>query len=216
MTDFHEISLHDETIDELNQQQSKFSNCLNCIQQLVNNIRNRLVKIFNVCFPCILHYYTHLIFIIVFEIIFFFKYATKIEKELIYKLVEDIVITFVNVYIKYNPNINPIDLSYEMTQFICDEYNQMANNHNETIYQNCLFGIIVIISVFALILLLGCNFYGYKLVSNIVIDSIVLIFLLGIWQYIFFEYVILNYKIITIGEIICVAVETVYKYLQKN
>ncbi len=171
---------------------------------------------FNYYFPYVLHYYTHLIFIIVFEIIFYFKYATIIEKELIRDLITSMVSTVIEIYFQYNPQANKIVLTQEMAQAICDKYDKMANNHNDTIYENCLVGIIVLISFFCLILLIGTKLYGYKLVVGVVIDSIVLIMLLGIFEYFFFAYIILGYQIITMGEIICIAVNIAYQYMQTH
>lgn len=171
---------------------------------------------FNDYFPYVLHYYTHLFFIIIFEIIFYFKYATTIEKELIYNLITSIVETMVDIYFQHNPNANKIVLTQEMVQAICNKYNQMANDHNSVIYENCLVGIIVLISFFSIILLVGTRLYGYKLVLSVIADSIMLIMLLGIFEYFFFAYIILGYEIITMGEIICIAVNTVYQYIQNH
>jgi hypothetical protein len=139
-----------------------------------------------------------------------------IEKELIHNLITSIVETIVALYFEYNPQADRIMLTQEMAQAICDKYNQLVNHHNDVIYQNCLLGIIVLISVFSMIILVGTRLYGYKLVLGVIADSIMLIMLLGIFEYFFFAYIILGYQIITMGEIICIAVTAVYKYLQSH
>lgn len=179
-------------------------------------IWKKIKNTFNDYFPYVLHYYTHLIFIIVFEIIFYFKYATTIEKELIHNLITSIVSTIVEIYFQHNPEANKIVLTQEMAQAICDKYNQMSNDHNNIIYENCLVGIIILISVFSVILLIGTRLYGYKLVLSVIADSIMLIMLLGIFEYFFFAYIILGYQIITMGEIICIAVNAVYQYMKTH
>lgn len=192
--------------------------CFKSIQNYLERkkIWHRTKENFNIVFPYILHYYTHLIFIIVFEIIFYFKYATMIEKELINSLITNIVTTLVEIYFSHNPQADKLILSEELTQAICNKYNQITNNHNDIIYENCLLGIIILIAVFSLILLVGTKLYGYKLVSSVIVDSIVLIMLLGIFEYLFFAYIILDYQIITMGEIICVAVNVAYQYMQTH
>lgn len=179
-------------------------------------IWTKIKEKFNDYFPYVLHYYTHLIFIIVFEIIFYFKYAVTIEKELIQNLITSIVETIVDIYFQHNPEANRIILTQEMAQAICDKYNDMTNNHNNVIYENCLLGIIVLISIFSIILLIGTRLYGYKLVMSVIADSIMLIMLLAIFEYFFFAYIILGYQIITMGEIICIAVNTVYQYMKTH
>lgn len=171
---------------------------------------------FTVAFPYILHYYTHLFFIIIFEIIFYFKYAVVIEKELIHNLITSIVSTIVDMYFEYNPNANKITLTAEMAKAICDKYYNGFNHHNDLIYQSCLIVIIVLVSVFSVILLTGTKLYGYKVVLSVIVDSIVLILLLGIFEYCFFAYIILGYQIITMGEIICIAVTAVYQYMSEH
>lgn len=191
-----------------------FRRCQNFLERrgIWKNVKDK----FNIYFPYVLHYYTHLIFIIVFEIIFYFKYATIIEKALIHNLISSIVGTIVDIYFQHNPDANKLTLTQEMAQAICDKYNQMANNHNDIIYENCLIGIIILISIFSVILLIGTRLYGYKLVLGVILDSIMLIMLLGIFEYFFFAYIILGYKIITMGEIICIAINTVYQYMQTH
>jgi len=191
-----------------------FKNMQNYLEK--TKIWNNIKITFGICFPYILHYYTHLIFIIVFEIIFYFKYAVIIEKQLIHDLVTSMVSTIVDIYFEYNKDANKIELTQEMVDAICDKYNQLTNSHNDVIYENCLIGIIVLISVFSIIILIGTRLYGYKLVLGVIADSIMLIMLLGIFEYFFFAYIVLGYKIITMGEIICIAVNAVYLYMNTN
>jgi hypothetical protein len=196
-------------------------NCMSCIRRIqtvldesptFKYIKKKLYEYF----PYILHYYTHLIFIIVFEIMFYFKYATEIEKEVIHNMIKSIVNTLVELYFEYNPDADKITLSQQMADAICAKYESGYNPHNAEIYQNCLVGIIILISIFCIIILTGTRLYGYKLVLSVIADSIMLIMLLGIFEYFFFAYIILGYQVTSIGDVVCTAVQIVYEYLKSH
>jgi hypothetical protein len=187
-------------------------------QRIKNNyVIVRFCEEFKLYFPYILHYYTHLIFIIVFEIIFYFKYVTTIEKKLIKNMITKIVNTFVQIYFNNNPNAeNNIFISQQLVTEICDNYSSPSNQHNDLIYEKCLIIIIILLCVFTLILLVGSQLYNIKLVANVLLDSLCLIFFLGIFEYCFFEYIVLGYQITSAGEVACIGMNTVYTYLNKH
>lgn len=168
-------------------------------------------------FPYVLHYYTHVIFIIIFEIIFYFQYAVVMERKLIKDLIVDLVDNFADVYLKYYPDapVTP-EITEKMANEICEIYESSEQADNDKIYESCLMLIIILLFVFSIVILFGTRTYGFKLILNVLCDSLILLMILGIFEYFFFAFVILGYKIISAGDIICDAVQEAYKYVNTN
>lgn len=194
-------------------------NCLKKIQSYLDKsetftfVKNTIKE----KFPYVLHYYTHVLFIIVFEIIFYFQYAVVIEKQMINNMVEDIVYKFADLYFTYVPEARQYanQLTEQIVEDVCDKYVSKDDVQNEKIYERCLLFVIGLLIFFCIVVLTGTKFYGYKKVLGTIFDSMILIFLLGIFEYCFFTFVILCYKIISTGDIICTAIKALYTYINK-
>lgn len=146
--------------------------------------------------------YLHFLMVMCFEIIFYFKYVTSYEKKGIYKMIEtsmnglleDVEINQLTDSQRYNlDNLCNSDIEYKTN-----------DNHNNALYINSLY--IICLSVVFMIVLLIIESRIFNLKSTFVEDlkySMLTVCFIAIFDYFFFVYFIMEYKIINQGELMC-------------
>ena len=159
---------------------------------------------------------THIMFIAVFEIIFFFKIISNYETTSFYSLMNSII----------DPLVNDINqLSYEDLTLFKYEFNQMynltlineqlaisnviKNNYNNKLFINAWIYAICL-SVVACIITIIAHFKKEKInILKIITDNVVMILMLSIYEYMFFMTIILNYKFLEPNQLMGYIVSTI-------
>jgi len=161
-------------------------------------IKNKLISVF-----------FHIFLMSVFEIFFYFFFIVNIEKELFL----DKLMTYNNqLYANYNNNISPEQhaiISNIMNNLFNEKMlEDLKNNYEEDMKQqqilfNMLLNKSIVLSTIVGSIFISSIIYGRKEVKInwVLFENILLFLFLGLYEYIFFNTIILKYNPITDGEI---------------
>lgn len=144
-----------------------------------------------------------------FELLFFFSFVTKYEDQALTSVFSSITNTATQSCNTLNNNdkqivdyilgllVNGTILENNSNQ----NYNsRMSYNHNLMIWAIMLFVLLFVFNI----LIIGINYCYYKRKINfkgIIIDNLVMISLLGLYEYFFFSYIVFNYQTTTPEEL---------------
>ena len=158
-------------------------------------------KLISVCF--------HIFLMSVFEIFFYFFFIINIEREL---FLEKLLTYNKQIYEKYNENVSPEE-HVMISNTIYNLFNEkmlkdLKDNYEEDIHQQkILFKMLlnkaIILSTIVGSIFISTIIYGRKEVKInwVLFENILLFLFLGLYEYIFFNIIILKYNPITDGEI---------------
>lgn len=158
-------------------------------------------KLISVCF--------HIFLMSVFEIFFYFFFIINIEREL---FLEKLMTYNEQIYEKYNENVSPEEHAI-ISNTIYNLFNEkllkdLKDNYEEDMYQQkILFKMLlnkaIILSTIVGSIFISTIIYGRKEVKInwVLFENILLFLFLGLYEYIFFNIIILKYNPITDGEI---------------
>jgi hypothetical protein len=172
----------------------------NKIMKYENNIelKNKLISVF-----------FHIFLMSVFEIFFYFFFIINIEREL---FLEKLLTYNKQIYEKYNENVSPEEHTM-ISNTIYNLFNEkmlkdLKDNYEEDIQQQqILFKMLlnkaIILSTIVGSIFISTIIYGRKEVKInwVLFENILLFLFLGLYEYIFFNIIILKYNPITDGEI---------------
>lgn len=149
----------------------------------------------------VIHYYTHFLMFIIFEILFYFKYVVEYEKKLVYKMILELT----NNAIEY--------ANFDISKYKkCDFYNQVCDTFvngktdelNVAIYDNALYLIFGMSGFLIFLIVIETNMFQQKSTfPKEFCKSLLLMIFVGLFDYLFFKFFILKYKIINTGELMC-------------
>jgi hypothetical protein len=158
-------------------------------------------KLISVCF--------HIFLMSVFEIFFYFFFIINIEREL---FLEKLMTYNKQIYEKYNENVSPEEHAM-ISNTIYNLFNEkmlkdLKDNYEEDVHQQkILFKMLlnkaIILSTIVGSIFISTIIYGRKEVKInwVLFENILLFLFLGLYEYIFFNIIILKYNPITDGEI---------------
>ena len=161
-------------------------------------LKNKLISVF-----------FHIFLMSVFEIFFYFFFIINIEREL---FLEKLLTYNKQIYEKYNENVSPKEHTI-ISNTIYNLFNEkmlkdLKDNYEEDIYeQKILFKMLlnkaIILSTIVGSIFISTIIYGRKEVKInwVLFENILLFLFLGLYEYIFFNIIILKYNPITDGEI---------------
>jgi hypothetical protein len=144
----------------------------------------------------------HLFLISMFELIFFFKFVTKSEDTAILDVFGAITSSATQGCNGLNPQDKQI-LDYLLNSILNGTQLQIVSNQfyqTRMTYNNSLFNMALMffLGLFGLnIFIFGLNHYYYKRKINfkgIITDNLVMITMLGVYEYIFFSYIVFRYQ----------------------
>jgi hypothetical protein len=195
---------------------------LNCILAFFSQQKN---DIYNKFFSITLHIFI----MVVFEIYFYFNYVIEMEREAF--------ISKINAYFSYlyksDPSYSNIDdykkdifyqiinLNYTQTQLnnVHDEYIESLNEQNE-LYNKLLTKACYIAGFIGLILvILFLNaIYNNKVIKWrwIIVENILMLIFLGLFEYVFFVNIIMHYNPITDAELKYIVITDFIKYFNQT
>jgi hypothetical protein len=164
----------------------------------VNNVKNQLYFYYKRAIT----YIFHLLLIAFFEIIFFFYVIVKYENYALYNMSD----SYINPIIEYCQNLNRTDKIYffDIFNYLFNStvINYIGNQDytSRTIFNDniiILSWIYVIIIFIIFCLLLFINIFILKIKLNykkILLDNFFMIIILGLYEYMFFNTIIVKYK----------------------
>ena len=164
----------------------------------VNNVKNQLYFYYKRAIT----YIFHLLLIAFFEIIFFFYVIVKYENYALYNMSD----SYINPIIEYCQNLNRTDKIYffDIFNYLFNStvINSIGNQDytSRTIFNDniiILSWIYVIIIFIIFCLLLFINIFILKIKLNykkILLDNFFMIIILGLYEYMFFNTIIVKYK----------------------
>lgn len=148
--------------------------------------------------------YTHCLFVMVFEIFFYFNYVAPYEVTSIYNLIDSLIREMLDIADKYEYEIP--DDSFDYIDEMCDSkitYDE-RDSYNDQLFIKCLYGITF--GIVGLIILMSIEIGFLKLKTSMfrnLIHSILSMALIGIFDYFLFIYIIAEYKLLSQGEMAC-------------
>jgi hypothetical protein len=161
-------------------------------------LKNKLISVF-----------FHIFLMSVFEIFFYFFFIVEIEKEL---FLEKLMTYNKKIYEQYNENVSPEEhvmisntiynlFNEKMLKDLKDNYEE--DMHQQKILFKMLFNKAIILSTIIGSIFISTIIYGRKeiKINWVLFENILLFFFLGLYEYIFFNIIILKYNPITDGEI---------------
>lgn len=164
-----------------------------------------------------LHINIHLNFLSLLEPLFYFLYASELEKDILIGKLNDLfktAIYYIDIYI----NKNPSSKNYIKSKLL--EYKQKyeeevkedvteKNNYNHSLVIKS-FTPFFITSVTVIILMLLTKKYTKINITNIYLEHLILMFFIGLYEYWIFKDIIMNYKAITDPEIKMLLIDELY------
>ena len=147
----------------------------------------------------IIHYYTHFLMFVIFEILFYFNYVVEYERKLVYGMISGLMKSVVDNDV--------IDVSQNKK---CDFYDKVCKTfvkgqtikENTDIYENALYLIYGMSGFLIILIVIETNMF--KQMSTFPKEfgkSLLLMIFVGAFDYLFFSFFILKYKIINTGEL---------------
>ena len=163
--------------------------------------KNKCDKIKHMIFKRLLMFMIHVALIAVFEIFFFFKVIVNYEDLALHNLIDN----YINPIVGYCPNLTPNEKSiYTFVYNIFFNTTIINQNAAQSLIERTLindkiiqlawiyFGVLVIFNL----ILIGINYFKKKRINLIyvLLDNFFMIVLLGLYEYLFFETIILKYQ----------------------
>jgi len=155
-------------------------------------------------------FFLHLFLISLFELIFFFGFVTKFENKAIVQLIGEITNTAISSCNLLNPNDKQI-IDYLLNKIVNSEQ-LLTNSNNSVIERNLYNSSLLIIGIAYFLVLLSLNIFIYTInrcyfkriikYKNIFIDNCIMIILLGLYEYMFFSYIVFQYQTSSTDELI--------------
>jgi hypothetical protein len=157
-----------------------------------------------------LHLILHIILLSIFEIVLYFHFITKIENQVFLNKVEDYLKDF-NINNRINEPIISQILNYELNSQDANQYyDSIKNNYEVSLNKRNLFNeklekesyLITYILIGVFILYTCLTIFKYKLnIKKLIVEHLILIICIGLYEIWFFFNVILKYKLIDSDEI---------------
>lgn len=162
-------------------------------EQMIETCLEKIRKNYNKCFGNFLHIY----FIIVFEILFYFNYVVKVEKQQI----ENVLDSFLNDINEYLIYIDSNAIADEL----CDDFDSQFTSQNNSDLEKTAYDIIWGLTTF-LSTIMVMHFIvvkDVKLFMYTLLESVSFIVVISIFEYLFFTKIVLKYKVMNTEQAMC-------------
>ena len=155
-------------------------------------------------------FFLHLFLISLFELIFFFGFVTKFENKAIVQLISEITNTAISSCNKLNTSDKQI-IDYFLNRIVNSEQ-LLTNSNNDMVERNLYNNSLLIIGIAYFLVLLCLNIFIYTInrcyfkrninYKNICLDNCIMIILLGLYEYMFFSYIVFQYQTSSTNELV--------------
>jgi hypothetical protein len=154
-------------------------------------------------------FFIHLFLISMFELVFFFNYVTKFEDTALISVFNSLTNSITNTCSNFNSEtkviVDDIFNLFVNTTIINQNALIAYNKRNETnhiLFINAIMYFVVILAVNILLYIINKVYYKRRInYKDILLDNLVMITILGIYEYIFFSNIVFKYVTITPDEI---------------
>jgi hypothetical protein len=186
------------------------------LEQRSEEKESKLNAYASVIYTKIIGFLFHLVLISIFELLFFNYYIIQYENNALISLTDQLISPLVNSC-KSIPNNNKIIVDDFIKIFInqtvinnnaLTDYNsRLVFNHN--LYIESIGYCIGAIITFLLVLISNC-FFKYTIdIKMIILDNVIMICILGVYEFIFFKNIIFKYMTISPNELIKIIITNV-------
>ena len=154
-------------------------------------------------------FFIHLFLIAMFELIFFFNFVTKYEDRALVDVFNQITYQFTSICSTLNQSDKTLIDDFLSMFLNTTKINQDANNsynirsiYNNTLLLKAFYYFLFVSVINVLLILLNCIWFRRKInYKTIIIDNLVMITFLGLFEYLFFSTIIFNYQTISPNEL---------------
>jgi hypothetical protein len=185
-------------------------------------IKNKNKSLYYIFSEKVLTILTHVLIMISFEIYFYFNYVIIIERKL---FLEKINSYFDQINKNYDDtdNVYKESISYLITnydsEYLHEQYEDAISEQNKNLYhllKISLFMLCIILVLFLCALINALIYMKYIHWLNIFIENVCMFILLGIFEYLFFNYVILQYTPISDEELQYIMYNNMYNIVNNT
>lgn len=149
----------------------------------------------------IIHYYTHFLLFVIFEILFYFHYVVNYERVLMYKMIKDEeqkILSLTDI------DLTPYTSSKYYENLCTTLVDDRTNKSNTEIYENALYLIIGMSIIFIILIAIESGlFTQHSTCWNALGKSLLLMVFIGLFDFVFFSYFVMEYKVIDTAELVC-------------
>jgi hypothetical protein len=155
-------------------------------------------------------FFLHLFLISLFELIFFFGFVTKFENKAIVQLIGEITNTAISSCNLLDTSDKQI-IDYFLNRIVNSEQ-LLINSNNDMVERNLYNNSLLIIGIAYFLVLLSLNIFIFSInrcyfkrninYKNICIDNCIMIILLGLYEYMFFSYIVFQYQTSSTNELV--------------
>lgn len=185
---------------------------VNNYDEIPNELPNELPKtsnIYSIIYTKLLGFIFHLVLISVFELLFFNYYIIQYENNALISLSNSLINPIITSCQKLSNTskiivdgfINIFVNETTITNVALSDYNTRLIFNNKLFIQSIMYSSGVIL-VFLLLLSLNCYFRIKINYLVIILDNLVMICILGIYEYLFFKNIVFSYAMMSPNELI--------------
>lgn len=197
-------------------------------ERYINHLEdNYLSKKYEYLITFPLHICLHILLLSICETILFFSYISNIESDALMnkisqflKILNNEILSYDFVTFSYNLNNEDL-INYENKLYNSykEEEKERKSNNNDLLYKSYICSIVIccIFILYYLVLYLSCVIRRYKIsIYKIILEHLILILFIGIFEYWFFNNIILRYISITNAELLYVSFNCLMKTLNEK
>lgn len=217
-----QISLAERSIVSTNTTNTaNTANTVNTIDATSKSIQSQTIPLLGITIPTpqeetwrkitkeVIHYYTHFLLFVIFEILFYFNYIVAYERQLVYRMVESAKNDLINLL-----NVDTTEFSNNpyYDQLCTNLVDNRTDKGNAEIYNDALYLIIGMSSFLMFLIVIETNVFTMRSTFPKEFGkSLMLMIFVGLFDYLFFNFFILNYKVIDTAELMCYLYEHDFK-----
>ena len=195
---------------------------------LINNLNDNFVnKKYEYLLTFPLHIFLHILLLSICETILFFSYISNIESEALMnkisqflKMINNEILNYEFVSFSYDINNNDLmDYENNLHNNYNEEDKDRKDNNNTLLNKSCICSIVIFCTfiIYYISLYTTSVIRKYKIsIYKIIIEHLILMLFIGIFEYWFFNNIIMKYISITNGELIYVSFNCLMKTLNEK
>ena len=167
------------------------------------------IQLYEITINKLILFFTHLFLIAMFELIFFFNFVTKYEDKALVDVFNQMTNQATSICSTLNQNDKTLIDDFLSIFFNTTKINQDANNsyniranYNNTLLIKAFYYFLFVSGINVILILLNFVWFRRKInYKTIIIDNLVMITFLGLFEYLFFSTIIFNYQTISPNEL---------------
>jgi len=167
------------------------------------------IDLYEITINKLILFFVHLFLIAMFELIFFFNFVTKYEDKALVDVFNQMTNQATSICSTLNQNDKTLVDDFIRLFLNTTQINQASNiaynvrsNYNYTLLTKAVYYFLFVCGINIVLILLNCVWFRRKInYKTIIIDNLVMITFLGLFEYLFFSTIIFNYQTISPDEL---------------